>query len=154
MTYLRTRLLPGVAEGAARAGRKASEVELIVPVSAVPSEERARLLELARTQIAFYGSTRNYAFQFDDLGFEGTSARLNEKLKAGDLDGMRATITDDMLEHFAVVAPWDSLADALVKRYGGTASRVVMYLAESSIRHDPSNLARWGEVARAVTSSA
>lgn len=31
-------------------------------------EERALLLARARTQIAFYGSTRNYAFHFDDLG--------------------------------------------------------------------------------------
>jgi probable F420-dependent oxidoreductase len=154
MTYLQSRLLPAVAEGAARAGRKASEVELTVPVFAVPSEDQAHLLEQTRMQIGFYGSTRNYGFQFDDLGFEGTSARLNEKLKAGDLEGLSATITDEMLEHFAVVAPWDSLADALVKRYGGTASRIVMYLAESSIRRDSSNLARWGEVARAVTSSA
>ena len=113
-------------------------------------EERTPLLERARIQIAFYGSTRNYAFQFDDLGFEGTSARLNERLKAGDLAGMAALITDEMLEHFAVIAPWDDLADALVARYGGVASRLVMYLAEPSIQTDPANLARWGEVARIV----
>jgi probable F420-dependent oxidoreductase len=151
LTYLQTRLLPAVAEGAARAGRKASDVSLIVPVFAVPREEQDTLLDRTRTQIAFYGSTRNYGFQFDDLGFEGTSARLNEKLKAGDIDGMKDTITDEMLEHFAVVAPWDSLADELVARYGGTASRVVMYLAEEMIRRDPTCLGKWAEVARAVT---
>jgi probable F420-dependent oxidoreductase len=155
--YLDNRLLPTVAEGTARAGRAAGAVDLIVPVFAVPGdtyEERATLLERARSQVAFYGSTRNYAFQFDDLGFEGTSARLNEKLKAGDVPGMAAVITDEMLEHFAVVAAWDDLADSLVARYRGIASRLVMYLAEESISRDEKALGRWGEVARAVVKSA
>jgi probable F420-dependent oxidoreductase len=154
MPYLHDRLLPAVAEGAAGAGRSAGDVDLIIPVFAIPGdtpEARSALVDRARFQIAFYGSTRNYAFQFDDLGFEGTSARLNERMKAGDLAGMAALITDEMLEHYAVVAPWDELADALLARYDGVANRLVMYLAEASIRSDPAALGRWGEVARAVT---
>jgi probable F420-dependent oxidoreductase len=155
-TYLTDRLLPAVAEGAGRAGRDPAAVDLIVPVFAVPGdspEERAALVERARSQIAFYGSTRNYAFQFDDLGFEGTSARLNELLKAGDVAGMTATISDEMLEHYAVVAPWDEMADRLVERYGGVAARLVMYLAQESIQANEKNLGRWGEIAAAVRGS-
>jgi alkanesulfonate monooxygenase SsuD/methylene tetrahydromethanopterin reductase-like flavin-dependent oxidoreductase (luciferase family) len=155
-TYLRERLLPAVADGAARAGRSRDDVDLIIPVFAIPgdtAEERAALLDRARFQIAFYGSTRNYAFQFDDLGFDGTSARLNERLKAGDLAGMAALITDEMLDHFAVITRWDDMAGALVDRYEGTAARLVMYLAEASIAADPSALGRWGEIARAVAQS-
>ena len=154
MRYLHERLLPAVAAGAAEAGRSPTEVDLIVPVFAIPGDapdERSALVDRARFQIAFYGSTRNYAFQFDDLGFESTSARLNERMKAGDLPGMAALITDEMLEHYAVIAPWDDLADALLARYQGVASRLVMYLAEASIRRDPAALGRWGEIARAVT---
>ncbi len=153
-TYLRDRLLPVVAQGASSAGRSVDDVDLIIPVFAVPgdtAEERAPLLDRARIQIAFYGSTKNYGFQFDDLGFEGTSARLNTCLKAGDFAGMAATITDEMLEHFAVVAPWDQLAAALLERYDGIASRLVMYLAEPSIAADRRALGRWGEIASAVT---
>ncbi|MGH9057588.1 MAG: TIGR03617 family F420-dependent LLM class oxidoreductase [Acidimicrobiales bacterium] len=155
--YLRNRLLPAVAKGAARAGRDPGDVSLNIPVFAVPGdtpEERAPLLEHARSQIAFYGSTKNYAFQFDDLGFEGTSARLNEKLKAGDMTGLAATITDEMLQHFAVVAPWDEIAGALLDRYSGLATRLIMYLAEDSVRSDPAAFGRWAEVARAVTGGA
>jgi hypothetical protein len=71
-------------------------------------------------------------------------------LRAGDVAGMAALITDEMLEHYAVVAPWDAIADRLVERYAGVASRVVSYLAAESIRRDPPVVARWGEVARAV----
>ncbi len=152
--YLNDRLLPAVARGAAKAGRPVSDIDLIVPVFAVPGdtpEERRPLLDRARAQIAFYGSTRNYAFQFDDLGFEGTSARLNEKLKAGDVAGMASLITDDMLAEFAVVAPWDDMAHALVRRYQGLASRLVMYLGQESIEADARRAGKWGEIGRAVS---
>ncbi|HWM19246.1 MAG TPA: TIGR03617 family F420-dependent LLM class oxidoreductase [Ilumatobacteraceae bacterium] len=154
--YLRQRLIPAVADGAATAGRDPTDIDLIIPVFAVPGdthEERAPLIEAAKTQIAFYGSTPNYAFQFDELGFEGTTPQLGERLRAGDVPGMAALITDDMLEHFAVVASWDEIADRLVERYAGVASRVVSYLAAESIRRDPPMVDRWGEVARAVRAS-
>jgi probable F420-dependent oxidoreductase len=156
LPYLHNRLLPAVAEGARRAGRSPGEVDLIIPVFAIPGdtpEARAPLVERTRAQIAFYGTTRNYAFQFDDLGFDGTSARLHEKMKAGDIGGMAATITDEMLEHFAVVSRWDDMADSLLGRYKGVAARIVMYLAEEMIAADPSVLGRWGEVARAVVAA-
>ena len=38
----------------------------------------------------------------------------------------------------------------LVERYDGTAARLVMYLAEASIRREPASVGKWGEVARAV----
>ena len=101
----------------------------------------------------FYGSTRNYAFQFDDLGFEGTSARLNSLLKAGDIAGMADAITDEMLGHFAVVGRWDEVADTLIARYGGRAERIISYLTADDLSRNPDNLGRWAEVARPVISA-
>ncbi len=153
MHYLEHRLRPDLAAGAARAGRDAADIDLIIPVFACPGdtpEERAPYVEVARRQIAFYGSTPNYAFQFDDLGFEGTTGRIRAKMKAGELDTMGELITDEMLEHFALVAPWDEMADRLLDRYGDHALRVVMYLGERQMRADPAHLAKWGEIATAV----
>jgi hypothetical protein len=42
------------------------------------------------------------------------------------------------------------MADALKKRYDGVATRVVTYLAAEDIKHKPSNVDKWGEIARAV----
>jgi probable F420-dependent oxidoreductase len=154
--YLRERLIPAVAEGAESAGRDPSDVDLLVPVFIVPGdtpEERAALTLRARVQIGFYGSTRNYAFQFDDLGFEGTSARLNDRLKAGDIAGLAETITDEMLDAFAVVGPWDEIADRIVDRYGGTAERVISYLTQEDITQRPDNLAKWAEIAAAIAAA-
>ncbi len=154
MHYIETRLLPALAEGAAKAGRDVTAVDLMIPLFAVPGdspEERQALTQLAKVQIGFYGSTPNYAFQFDDLGFTGTTAKLGALMKAGDFQAMTDTISDEMLEHFAVVAAWDDLADALIKRYQGTARRVVSYLTAADLARHPDNMGRWGEVARAVT---
>lgn len=151
--YLHQRLLPAVRAGAERAGRDPGEVDLLVPVFIVPGdshEARAELAERARFQLAFYGSTKNYAFQFDDLGWHGTSARLNELLKAGDLAGMAATISDEMLDTFAVVGPWDEIVERLRGRYDGVAARIISYLTLDDVARHPEHLGRWGEIARAL----
>ena len=151
--YLHQRLLPGLRDGTEDAGRTRADLTLHVPVFTIVGdtpEEQQRWADMARAQIGFYGSTRNYAFMFDMLGFDGTSATLNERLKAGDIPGMAACITDEMLEHFAVRASWDDLADRLRDRYDGVADRLVLYFAEAFAAADPKNLERFGEVARAL----
>lgn len=153
MHYLQTRLLPEVSAGAAKVGRDPSSVDLLIPVFIVPgdtAEERAFLTARARRQIAFYGSTPNYAFQFSDLGFEGITDKLRPLIRANDTAGMEATITDDMLEHYAVVGPWDSIADTLISRYGTLAERIISYLTVDDLQRNPGNLGRWGEIAHAL----
>jgi probable F420-dependent oxidoreductase len=156
MKYVTDVLEPAIAEGAARADRDPAEVELLVPVLTIvgdSEEEKAGARAFCRQQVAFYGSTPNYALQFDLLGFEGTTARLRERQKAGDMAGMAEVISDEMLEHYTVEAKWDELADRLVDRYRGRASRLILYVAGMDYARDPSSLKRWGEVARAIASS-
>lgn len=151
--YLTDVLEPSIAAGAKRARRNASEVELLVPVLTIvgdDEEERAASRAFCRQQVAFYGSTPNYALQFELLGFEGTTARLRERQKAGDIAGMSDVISDEMLQHYTVEARWDDLADRLVERYRGRASRLVMYTAGMDYSRDPSSIERWGAVAMAV----
>jgi len=129
------------------------ELSLTVPLMTAvgdSEDERARWREMARVQVAFYGSTANYGFIFDQIGFEGTTARIRERQKAGDLAGMSAVITDEILEHFVVIGSWDELSDAIVARLGGIAGRAVACFAGTAWQHDRSSLARWGEVARDV----
>lgn len=150
--YLRRHVLTSVAEGARSAGRAAGDIDLIVPVMTIvgdTEEERHIEREHARTMLSFYGSTPNYAFVWDEAGFEGTTSRIREKQKAGDFAGMAAQITDDHLAVFAVESTWDGLAPALVDRYQGIASRVVLYNAA----RDPERFERYGAVARSVSAT-
>jgi probable F420-dependent oxidoreductase len=153
MPYIENRVIPAVTEGAEKAGRSLGDVDLIVPVLAVAGdspEERAAMAVEAKSAIGFYGATPGYAFQFDDLGYEGTRLKLAEKLRARDRDGLIDLVSDELLDQFGLVARWDDMADQLIARYKGVARRVVMYLAKQSIAENPANLGKWGEIARAV----
>jgi probable F420-dependent oxidoreductase len=152
-TYLRETVLPSVAEGASKAGRSPDELEVIVPTFAAPGdteEEQARWRELARTQVAFYGSTPNYGFIFDQVGREGTTAKLRERQKAGDIAGMAAVIDDELLEHFCVSGDWDTVAHGVADRYRGIATRIVSYFAGIAWSQNADQLAQWGELATEV----
>jgi probable F420-dependent oxidoreductase len=148
--YLARHVVPGIADGAARAGRSPTEISMIVPVMTIvgdSDEERDRERESVRASMSFYGSTPNYAFIWDEAGFEGTTARIREKQKAGDFAGMAAQITDDHIAAFATEATWDGLADALREKYAGIATRLVLYNALGN--HE--RFERYGEVARRLT---
>ncbi len=151
--YIDNRLLPALEKGASKSGRSTNDIDLIIPVFAIPGdspEERAALVRRAKIQIGFYGSTPNYAFQFDDLGFGHVTPELRTALRAGDNDRMEALITDEILDHFAVVGTWDDMADQLLGRYRDVATRVVSYLTSPQIKEDPGTFGKWCEIARAV----
>jgi probable F420-dependent oxidoreductase len=151
--YLRDTVLPELAAGAEAAGRSVDALAVIVPTFAAPGatpDEVRSLREMARMQIAFYGSTPNYAFIFEQLGRPGTTAAIREKQKAGDLAGMAAVIDDDLLEHFCVSGDWGTVADGLIACHRGVATRVVSYFAGLAWARDPAVLGPWGELARAV----
>jgi probable F420-dependent oxidoreductase len=148
--YLHRHVLPNVARGAQEMGRSPSDVSIIVPVNIIvgdTDEEREADRQVMRSMLSFYGSTPNYAFIWDEAGFEGTTARVREHQKAGDMAAMAAQITDDHLGTFCTEATWDGLAQALVDKYGGVASRLVLY---NAMMGDPGRIERFGEVAKQI----
>lgn len=151
--YLDEILTPAVAAGADAAGRASTAIRLAIPVFTIvgdTDEERQPWRDLARSQIAFYGSTKAYAFQFDLVGFDGLSARLNERLKAGDLAGMSSLITDDVLDLFAVESSWDGLEAKLSARYGAFADRLILYFGDAARARDRAAFERLGAIARSL----
>ncbi|MGH9211060.1 MAG: TIGR03617 family F420-dependent LLM class oxidoreductase [Acidimicrobiales bacterium] len=150
-TYLQDTVLPNVEVGASRNGRRRDELELIVPTFAAPgagADEQRAWREMARMQVAFYGSTPNYGFIFEQLGRPETTPRLRERQKVGDLAGMAAVIDDELLDHFCVSGDWGAVADGLVARYSGVATRLVSYFAGLAWARDAAALGPWGELAR------
>ncbi len=148
--YIARHVIPKVVEGAQKAGRSPSDVAIIVPVMTVvgdTDEERDKQRESVRASMAFYGSTPNYAFIWDEAGFEGTTAKIREKQKAGDFAAMAAQVSDDHVAAFATESTWDTLADKLIEKYAGTATRLVLYNAVD----DPERFERYGDVARRVS---
>ncbi|MCH9669144.1 MAG: TIGR03617 family F420-dependent LLM class oxidoreductase [Actinomycetia bacterium] len=149
--YLTRHVVPNLAEGAARSGRSPHDVAVIVPAMTIvgdTDEERHQEREFVRASMSFYGSTPNYSFIWDEAGFEGTTARIREKQKVGDFQGMAAQITDEHIATFATESPWDGLADALIDKYGGLANRIVLYNALLF----PDRIGRYGAVAQRISS--
>ncbi len=152
--YLDEVVRANIALGAAKAGRDPADIATVCPVLTIvgdTDEERAKWRERARLQLAFYGSTRTYSRVFERHGWEGVSARLHEQQARGDVAGMAATFTDEMLAEFSLESTWDGLADAIIDRYSGRADRVVCYFAAASWVGKPEVRDRWAEVAQAVT---
>lgn len=150
--YLRRHVIPCLAEGARRAGRPAGDTDVIVPVTTIvgdTDEQRDAAREVARASLSFYGSTPNYAFIWDDAGFEGTTERIRSKQKAGDFAGMAAEVTDDHLAAFCTEADWNDLADRLIDTYADIADRLVLYSAGTA---DAETLERYGAVAKEISS--
>jgi len=146
--FLNEVLRPNVAAGAKAAGRRLEDVKLACPVFTIvgdTKEEREEWRQRAKFQIAFYGSTPAYAQVFELHGWKGTSERLHELQRAGDMAGMAATITDEMLDVYAITATWDELPKVLVKKYAGVAERLIFYFANEAWEKGPAYLAKWKE---------
>lgn len=148
--YLARHVAPNIARGAKKSGRSPADIAVVLPAMTIvgdTEEERRNERDLVRASLSFYASTPNYAFIMDEAGFEGTTARLREKQKAGDFNGMAAQITDEHIAAFATESTWDDLADALLQKYQGFATRIVLYNALG----DRERFERYGEIARRIS---
>ena len=63
----------------------------------------------ARANIAFYSQSPQYLRYFDGIGMGDPARALQERFAAGDLAGMVAACTDEMVESIALVGPKDDV---------------------------------------------
>jgi probable F420-dependent oxidoreductase len=122
--YLREVLRPAIAEGAARAGRAAANIEVAGSVFVVTAEADELFV---RSQIAFYASTPSYRPVLEHHGWGRVGEQLSALAAQGQWGEMLPLISDEMLETFAVRAPLNGLTAPLRERYGGLLDRVMLY---------------------------
>lgn len=118
---------PAIADGLARSGRSRGDFTVVAPLFVITGneEQQARLAKEVRKQIAFYGSTPAYHPVLDDLGLGDLGKTLNRLSKAGEWAAMGALISDDLVDEFAVRAPFEQLPAAIIARWGGKADRLI-----------------------------
>ena len=80
--------------------------------------------EKVRYRVAFYGSTPAYRGVFDLHGVGDLGLKLNAMSKQGQWADMARQVPDDVLDLFVARAPYDGLAEAIEKRYGGIVDSV------------------------------
>jgi probable F420-dependent oxidoreductase len=129
--YLREAILPWIDEGLAGAGRARTDIQVSASVFVAVGEgaERARMREMARSQIAFYASTPSYATLLERHGWGDRGQELGRLAGRGRWAEMGPLIDDAMLAEFVVEgATLADAAGALRARYTGLLDRVGFYL--------------------------
>jgi probable F420-dependent oxidoreductase len=125
--YVREVTLPALERGFTTGGKSRADFTLSLPVFVVTGTNDEEW-EAARTgtkqQIAFYGSTPGYHGVLRLHGWDDVGTELNQLSRKGEWVAMGELITDDMLDTFAVVAPPDAVAAAIVARYGTILDRL------------------------------
>jgi len=151
IAYLDDVVVPAVRRGEAAAARLPGTVSLVCPVMTAVSDNEAvldRQRDGIRARLAFYGSTPGYGVVFDASGWPGVGERLNALQRQGDLEAMKRTITDEMLDALSITSTWDDLPGKLLDRFGGRADDIVCYSVLEHWDDDPNSLERWQDVNR------
>lgn len=82
--------------------------------------------EKVRARVAFYGSTPAYRSVFEAHGIGDLGARLNEKAREGKWSEMAALVSDMVLDLFVARAPYEGIAEAIARRFGGVVDTVTL----------------------------
>lgn len=129
--YLREAIVPAIAKGSARAGRRREDVSVAASVFAAvgdKAQEVKNVREVYREQIAFYASTRSYRKVMEMHGWGDVCDRLHTLSTRGEWLRMREEIGEDVLKEFVVEGSWEEMGGLLRSRYDGLVDRVRLYL--------------------------
>jgi probable F420-dependent oxidoreductase len=125
--YTREVILPEIEKGLAKSGRTRDQFEICgggFLATGKDWDAVERAVREVKRQISFYGSTRTYQNVFDHHGWGDTTARMHEMSLAGKWAEMPNVISDEMVEEFAIVAPYDGVVERFRSAYGGLVDRV------------------------------
>ncbi len=130
MPYINDHVLPNVKIGMAKSSRMHDDFMLSISamvITGTTDENRQNAYNGVRSLLAFYGSTPAYLPAMKALGYEDLQPKLNKLSKEGRHKEMEALITDDFVEHFAIVAEPKAVAGALIDKFGHLATRLSIY---------------------------
>ena len=122
--FIRERMLPRVEAALADAGRPRAGFLVATGVIIDVDEDREAARQRARRQVAFYGSTPNYADVFAVNGDGDLTQQCRGHLRAHGPDRLHEAIPDEVLERYAIAGTpaevrgqletWRGLVDHLV----------------------------------------
>jgi probable F420-dependent oxidoreductase len=125
--YIDEIMLPAARKGAAKAGRDFSKFEIAAMPLVATAPDKAGLearVRDVRARIAFYASTPTYLIAFESQGYGEVARNLQGYSRAQRWDEMPDFISDEMLDHYAVIGTYDEIATKLKQRFGAVASHL------------------------------
>ena len=142
--YTREVIIPSIEEGAKKAGRKLSDIDVVgggFLVTGKNEEEVERAKAPFKQQIAFYGSTRSYHPVLECHGWGEVGMALHRLSMEGKWAEMTNEITDEMLNEFAVVGTYDEIVPKIKERYSGVVN--TLGFGYSTITAEQGERLRW-----------
>ncbi|MCH8345430.1 MAG: TIGR03617 family F420-dependent LLM class oxidoreductase [Chloroflexi bacterium] len=142
--YTREVIIPSIEEGAKKAGRNLSDIDVVgggFLVTGKNEEEVERAKAPFKQQIAFYGSTRSYHPVLECHGWGDVGMRLYRLSMEGKWAEMANEITDEMLNEFAVVGTYDEIVPKIKERYSGVVN--TLGFGYSTISAEQEERLRW-----------
>src|SRR5580700_7969002 len=125
--YIVEVMLPAAKKGAEKAGRDFTKFEMaVMPLIATAPEQAglaARVRDV-RARIAFYASTPTYLIAFESQGYGDVARALQGYSRAQRWEEMPGFVSDEMLDHYAVLGMHDEIAAKLRARFAGVASHL------------------------------
>ncbi|HTZ36613.1 MAG TPA: LLM class flavin-dependent oxidoreductase, partial [Stellaceae bacterium] len=127
--YLTDAIMPRIAAGLAKAGRRREEYEIAGGgfLATGPDDAAvAERFEWVRQRVAFYGSTPAYYPVLAVHGLEDLGLKLNRLVREGKWGEMAKEVPDDVAHLFAAVGRWDRIVEAIEERFGGLADALTL----------------------------
>jgi len=148
--YVATTCLPGLAEGAGRAGRSLGDAsfELVIGTQIITgSSPRAVLEERERQRrlLSFLYSTPAYRTTLELYGWDDLGPRLRTLIREDRWDDLAAVLPDDVLDTLVPSGTYAELPGLLLERFGNLGQGLV-----ASPPADPADDGAFAEVVRAL----
>ena len=123
---LKSRTLPALAEGAARAGRTEQLAVVANPhvMAAATSDAVDALREQRRSELAFLYSTPAYRRQLEDFGLADLGAALSAMAQRSEWDDLPTVLTDEVMSQLVPQGTYDEIPAVLTQWYSGLCSGI------------------------------
>jgi probable F420-dependent oxidoreductase len=133
--YLAEEILPRLHEGMARTSRSRAQFEITgggFIATGKDEASTARMFEVVRGRVAFYGSTPGYWGVLELHGLGDLGRELNAMSKAGKWGEMASRVSDDVVHLFAAVGTHKEIAQRIEERFGGLSDAINLRADSSS----------------------
>jgi probable F420-dependent oxidoreductase len=137
--YLEEEIMPRLGEGMLRSGRVRPHFEITgggFIATGKDEESTAKMFEVVRGRVAFYGSTPGYWGVLELHGLGDLGRELNMMSKAGKWAEMSSRVSDDVVRLFAAVGTHKEIAKRIEERFGGLSDAINMRADSSGAGDD------------------
>jgi probable F420-dependent oxidoreductase len=104
-------VIDGFETGLKRSGRDRKDFDYLPTVCCAIEDDQARANDLARRTIAFYATVKTYLPLFEMHGFADNAIAAREAFRKGDLAGVPAAISDEMVDTYCAAGPLDKVRE-------------------------------------------